>query len=64
MSHYYQDVINSLSRSLDTILDDQVKLQDEQKIYEEHDLKTIDIDCGGPWFEQYMEKKGVCCHAK
>jgi hypothetical protein len=64
MGHYYKDVINSLSRSLDTILDDQVRLQGEQKIYEEHDLKTIDIDGGGPWFEQCMEKKGVFGHAK
>lgn len=64
MGHHYKYVINSLSRSLDTILDDQVKLKDEQKIYEEHDLKTIDIEDGGPWFEQYTEKLEVCSHAK
>jgi len=64
MGHYCQDVINNLSRSLDTILEDQVRLKDEQKIYGEHDLKTIDIDDGGPWFEQYVEKLEVCNHAK
>lgn len=49
MSHYYKDVINSLSRSLDTMLEDQARRSEEQKIYGEDELQTCDIDEGGPW---------------
>lgn len=49
MSHYYKDVINSLSRSLDTIIEDQSRRIEHQKIYGENELQTCDIDDGGPW---------------
>ena len=49
MSHYYKDVINSLSRSLDTMLDDQARRSEAQKIYGEDELQTVDPDEAGPW---------------
>ena len=52
MSHYYKDVINSLSRSLDTIIEDQSLRIEHQKIYGENELQTCDIEEGGPFIWQ------------
>lgn len=44
-----EQVMHSLSKTLDTIIDEQVKRDEEQKIYGENELQTCDIDDGGPW---------------
>lgn len=48
-----EQVMHSLSRTLDTIIDEQLKRDEQQKIYGENELQTCDIDDGGPWFEDY-----------
>lgn len=51
-----EQVVHSLSRTLDTIIDEQLKRDEQQKIYGENELQTCDIDDGGPWFEDYVAR--------
>ena len=47
-----EQVMHSLSRTLDTIIDEQVRRDEEQKIYGENELQTCDPEEGGPFIWQ------------
>jgi hypothetical protein len=57
MSHYYKDVINSLSNHLDTINDQLIREQQNEQpnVFEQNEMDTCDTD-GGPWFEDFKRR--------